>query len=51
MHRLARLVRWLVNLLVVLFIGTVFLLAGFRIAAARREVYSRAEAAPNTGQR
>jgi len=49
MHRLARLVRWLVNLLVVLFIGTVFVLGGFRIAAARREVYSRAEAAPSTG--
>jgi len=50
MSRLARIVRWLVNLLVVLFIGTIFVLAGFRIAAARREVLSRSEAAPSTGQ-
>jgi pimeloyl-ACP methyl ester carboxylesterase len=49
MHRLARLVRWLVNLLIVLAIGTVFVLAGFRVAAARREVFSRSEAAPSTG--
>jgi pimeloyl-ACP methyl ester carboxylesterase len=48
-HRLARFARWLVNLIVVLAIGTVFLLAGFRIAAARREIYSRSEAAPSTG--
>ena len=50
MNRFARIVRWLVNLLVVLFIGTIFVLAGFRIAAARREVLSRSEAAPSTGQ-
>lgn len=50
MNRFARVVRWLVNLLVVLFIGTIFVLAGFRIAAARREVLSRSEAAPSTGQ-
>ena len=50
MSRLARIVRWLVNLLVVLFIGTIFVLAGFRIAAGRREIYSRSEAAPSTGQ-
>jgi pimeloyl-ACP methyl ester carboxylesterase len=50
MHRLARIARWLVNLLIVLFIGTIFVLAGFRIAAARREVLSRSEAAPSTGQ-
>jgi pimeloyl-ACP methyl ester carboxylesterase len=50
MSRLARLIRWLVNLLVVLLIGTIFVLAGFRIAAARREVLSRSEAAPSTGQ-
>src|SRR4051794_13142191 len=49
MHRLARIVRWLVNLLVVLFIVTTFVLAGFRIAAARREIFSRSEAAPSTG--
>jgi len=48
-HRLARFVRWLVNLIVVLAIGTTFVLAGFRIAAARREIYSRSEAAPSTG--
>jgi pimeloyl-ACP methyl ester carboxylesterase len=49
MHRLARLIRWLVNLLVVLLIGTAFVLAGFRLAAARREIHSRSEAAPSTG--
>jgi pimeloyl-ACP methyl ester carboxylesterase len=48
--RLARLTRWFVNLLVVLLIGTAFVLAGFRIAAARREIHSRSEAAPSTGQ-
>jgi pimeloyl-ACP methyl ester carboxylesterase len=48
--RLARLVRWFVNLFVVLFIGTLFVLAGFRIAAARREIFSRREVAPSTGR-
>lgn len=48
--RLARLTHWFVNLFVVLFIGTIFVLAGFRIAAARREIYSRREAAPSTGR-
>jgi len=49
-NRFARVVRWLVSLFVVLFIGTIFVLSGFRIAAARREVLSRSEAAPSTGQ-
>ena len=50
MNRIARVVRWLVSLFVVLFIGTIFVLSGFRIAAAKREVLSRSEAAPSTGQ-
>ena len=50
MNRFARVVRWLVSLFVVLFIGTIFVLSGFRIAAAKREVLSRSEAAPSTGQ-
>jgi len=49
-NRFARVVRWLVSLLVVLFVGTIFVLSGFRIAAAKREVLSRSEAAPSTGQ-
>jgi len=49
-NRFARVVRWLVSLFVVLFIGTIFVLSGFRIAAAKREVLSRSEAAPSTGQ-
>jgi len=49
-NRIARVVRWLVSLFVVLFIGTIFVLSGFRIAAAKREVLSRSEAAPSTGQ-
>jgi pimeloyl-ACP methyl ester carboxylesterase len=50
MQRLARIVRWLVSLLIILMIGTTFALAGFRVAAAKREVLSRSEAAPSTGQ-
>ena len=41
--------RGAVNALIVLLISSIFVLAGFRIAAARREIYSRSEAAPSTG--
>jgi pimeloyl-ACP methyl ester carboxylesterase len=47
---LSRLLRGLFALLFVLAVAIVVALVGFRVAAARREVLSRSEAAPSTGQ-
>src|SRR5215218_9103590 len=45
-----RLLRWTGWLLGVLVLAVILVLAGFRVAAARRETLSRHDAAPKTGR-
>ena len=50
MRRSRRVLRWMGSGVVVLLLAFVLVLAGFRVAAARRETLSRHDAAPRTGR-